>query len=277
MSTPTTAPLPLIGAAMNVADLDAYRDWLIADQRDLELQDFIDPAVLEGDLDGLVAHAKTLLDGYTGRLGIHGPFYNLPLNARDPEIRAVVQRRLTQGLTAAEKLGATHIVVHSPFTTWDHNNLPNFPNAEHYVFELCQLAMGDAVKRAEDSGIGFVIENIEDIDPHMRVRLARAFNSPAVKVSIDTGHAHYAHASNGAPPVDYYVLAAGTELLHVHIQDADGYADRHWPPGLGTVNWPAVFAALAQTGANPRLVLELADNRRIREGADWLIARGLAR
>ena len=32
---------------------------------------------------------------------------------------------------------------------------------------------------------------------------------------------------------------------NVHLQDADGYADRHWSLGEGTVRWHAVFAALA--------------------------------
>ena len=268
--------LPFVGAAMNVADLDHYRDWLLAGQRDLELQDFCDPAAFD-DLDGLVAHARSRLDGYTGRLGIHGAFYDLPLAARDPEIGKVVQHRLAQDLDAAEALGATHIVIHSPFSTWDHNNLPAYPDGEQHVFERCNANMAAAVKRAESAGICFVIENIEDKDPAARVRLAKAFNSPAVKVSIDTGHAHYAHGSTGAPPVDYYVRAAGTELMHIHLQDADGHADRHWPPGKGTVNWHAVFAALKATGATPRLILELADVSRIMEGADWLVAEGLVR
>ena len=63
-------------------------------------------------------------------------------------------------------------------------------------------------------------------------------------LSIDTGHANYAHGSTGGPPVDYFVHAAGDMLHHVHLQDTDGYADRHWNPGEGNVSWPAVFRAL---------------------------------
>jgi sugar phosphate isomerase/epimerase len=66
-------------------------------------------------------------------------------------------------------------------------------------------------------------------------------------------------------------------LAHVHLQDADGYADRHWAPGKGTIHWHAVFAALKQIDAKPRLVLELADHRQIRDAANWLIAQGLGR
>ena len=65
----------------------------------------------------------------------------------------------------------------------------------------------------------------------------------------------------------------------MHIQDADGHADRHWRPGKGTINWVAIFEALQLSGANPRLIIELDTPNRheVRTGAEWLIERGLAR
>ena len=133
------------------------------------------------------------------------------------------------------------------------------------------------MKRAEAIGVTLVIENIEDIDPRWRVRLAESFDSKQVRVSIDTGHAHYAHGSTGAPPVDYFVVAAGNMLEHVHLQDADGYADRHWVMGEGTIRWASVFRALGALTSNPRLIIELRDTTRILEAADYLIKAGLAR
>ena len=269
--------LPMIGAAMYVADLERNHNWILEGQRDLELQDFIEPALLEGDWQTPVAHARDLLAGYTGRLGIHGAFWDLPLAAYDPLIRDVVRRRLWQGLDVCEALGATHMVVHSPYTTWSYNNLDKEPGERERLIELCHRSMGDAVRRAESIGCTLVIENIEDKDPLARIALARSFNSPSVAVSIDTGHAHYAHGTTGAPPVDYYVLAAGSLLAHVHLQDADGYADRHWVPGEGTIRWASVFAAIRQTGANPRLLLELRDTSRLQEAAAWLAGQMLGR
>jgi sugar phosphate isomerase/epimerase len=63
----------------------------------------------------------------------------------------------------------------------------------------------------------------------------------------------------------------------VHLQDADGYADRHWQPGDGTVNWRAVFAALAPLGSNPRLVLEVWDQTQLMRGVNYLTTLGVAR
>ncbi len=269
--------LPVVGAAMPIRLLESHHNWLLESQRDLEIQDFIQPTALEGDWPGLVSETRRWLAGYTGRLGIHGPFWDLPLDAYDPLIRDVVRRRLWQGLDVCEALGATQMVVHSPYTTWSYNNLDKDDGARAKLIELCHWSMGDAVRRAENIGVTLVIENIEDRNPLDRVELARSFNSKAVAVSIDTGHTHYAHGSTGAPPVDYYVRAAGSMLSHIHLQDADGYADRHWPPGQGTILWSAVFAAIQQVNSNPRLILELRDPTRTQDAASWLMTQGLVR
>ena len=74
------ADLPVLGAAMPVRCLETYRDWLVAGQRDLELQDFIRAETLNGDgWRAAAARARELLSGHTGRLGIHGPFFGFTI------------------------------------------------------------------------------------------------------------------------------------------------------------------------------------------------------
>lgn len=268
--------LPVLGAALALKDLEVHRDLILEKQRDLELQDFIYSELLNGDWKPVVERARQLLDGHTGRVGIHGPFWGFTLDTKDVDVRAIVRKRLLQGLEICEALGGTHMVVHSPYSTWDHNNLDYNDGARDRMIELCHLTMKDAVIRAEDIGCELVIENIEDKDPHDRVRLADSFSSKAVAVSIDTGHAHYAHGSTGAPPVDYFVKTAGNRLRHIHLQDADGYADRHWALGRGTINWHAVFDALASCTSAPRLIIELRDPSGIPESIAHLEALGVA-
>ena len=268
--------LPIVGAAMMIEDIEVHRNWLLEKPRDLEIQDFFKADVLESDWSTLVEHAKVLLDGHTGRLGIHGPFWGFTIDSPDPDVRAVVIKRFNQALDACEALGATQMVVHSPYTTWDYNNLDSNEGARERLIELCHLTLGGIVKRAEQIGVRLVIENIEDVDPYDRVRLATSFNSDSIAVSIDTGHALYMHGSAGAPPVDYYVAAAGNRLHHVHLQDADGYADRHWSLGEGTMHWPAFFAALSKLTSHPRLIIELKDKSKIKASADYLASIGLA-
>ncbi|MBL4916755.1 sugar phosphate isomerase/epimerase family protein [Szabonella alba] len=271
--------LPLLGLAIPSRLLPEFRDLLLDDYRDLELQDFFDSKLLNGDWRDVADHAKVQLEGYQGRLGIHGPFWGLDIANPDPDMAALVRHKHLQGLDVCAHLGATQMVVHSPYTTWDYNNLDDDKGLTRHdrLRENCHHIMDAVVRRAEELGVTLVIENIEDKDPDSRCLLADSFNSASVAVSVDTGHAHYAHGSTGAPPVDYFIRRAGNRLRHVHLQDADGYADRHWPIGQGTILWNSVFAALAELTSEPRLILELRDKTAIRGSIRWLQEAGLAR
>ncbi len=277
--TDTMTELPLLGAAMMTADLEELQDFILEQDRDLEIQDFFSIELLNGDWKAMATRTRELLDGYKGRLGIHGPFWGLNIANPDPDLREVISRKYLQGLEVCEFLGATQMVIHSPYTTWDFNNLDNFPDRSAYdrVRDNCHATMAPVVKRAEEIGVTMVIENIEDKDPDIRCILADSFNSPAMAVSIDTGHAHYAHGSTGAPPVDFYVRRAGNRLQHIHLQDADGHADRHWTIGEGNIRWHAVFRALSELTSNPRLILELRHKSGILPSVQLLNEMGLAR
>lgn len=265
----------LIGAALGVADLATFGDWLREEQRDLELQSFHSADVLCGDFQPLADEVNRLLDGYTGRLGLHGPFWGFGIASQDPDVRAIAAKRMMQGLDACRAVNATQMVIHSPYSTWDYNNLDQYQTGRADLIGRAHDTLREAVARAEDQGVQLVIENIEDIDPTDRLRLAQSFESEAVKLSIDTGHAHYAHVTNGAPPVDYFVTSADNMLHHVHLQDAEGYADRHWAIGEGTIRWPAVFRALEAIESAPRLILELRDKAGIPASMAYLAAAGL--
>ena len=233
--------------------------------------------ILNADWRPLADRYKSLLDGHRGKVGIHGPFWDFTVSTRDPDMRAVVQKRMMQGLEACEYLGADMMVIHSPFTIWDYNNFDADEGAREALFRRCKRNLGEAVKRAEEIGCVIVVENVEDRDPLARVELAKSFESDAIKVSLDTGHAQMVQGLGGAPPVDYYIKAAGKSLAHIHLQDADAYADRHWPPGEGTLRWRNIFEAIHRHCDNPRLILELNDKNKLVQGAEFLEGMGLAR
>lgn len=269
--------LPIVGAALTVDQFIEMRDVMFGHDRDLELQDFSNPQTLDTDYSALVERAKTALDGYSGRHGIHGPFWDLPLATWDPMIRSVVHDRMFKALGICETLGCTHMVIHSPYLEWDHRNIMHYPNAKEGIFERFFDTMTPVVKRAEVTGTTLVLENISDIDPHFRVELAASLKSDALQISVDTGHAHYAHGACGAPPVDYFIKAAGDALQHVHLQDADGYADRHWALGEGTILWDSVFRAIGQLNCKPRLIIEVYGDQSVESSMAYLQNAGLAR
>lgn len=269
-------PLPVLGAALTLDMLALHRPWVLEHQRDVELQSFAAPRALAGDLDALIGRAKALLDGHSGRRGLHGPFYGFQIDAGDPEIVQVIRRRMLACLDACERLRADQMVIHSPLTIWDHANHQHQPAGEGVQIERVRFVLDPVIRRAEEAGVTLVLENVEDVDPLARLRLAEAMKSPAVALSLDTGHADYVRRLAGAPPVDVFVAAAGERLHHVHLQDTDGFADRHWHPGEGALGWRAIFAALHRLPRMPRLILEVDDSRHIPRGAEFLAAQGLA-
>ena len=162
---------------------------MLEKDRDLEIQDAYHAFVLDKTANRTADRVRELLgDRYKGRLGIHGPFYGLSLDSVDPAIRKVVRMRLEQALKMGHRMGATQMVLHSPLTLWDRDNMLHM-GYEAGKVALVQDTMGDAVKMAEDFGITIVLENIEDTDPAWRAGLIDAFGSDRIRLSIDTGHA----------------------------------------------------------------------------------------
>ena len=265
--------LPIIGAQLSVLDLDRHRDWLFEKNRDLEMPEFCMPDILRSP-DLFTSKAKEKLDGWQGQLGIHGPFLGFELDSKDKEIRQVVQTRLDQALDVCETLGAVWMVVHSPFDLWDAHNLGAGPDGLSKRVDAILQTLAPALKRAEDIGTTLVLENIKDVDPAHRAAVIAAADSPALKLSVDTGHANWAHHMAGAPPVDRFIQAAGKDLRHVHLQDTDGYADRHWVLGQGNIPWAPVFAALKGTKAH--LIVEINEFDRVPQAVAHLETLGIA-
>ncbi|MEM8665671.1 MAG: TIM barrel protein, partial [Pseudomonadota bacterium] len=176
-----------------------------------------------------------------------------------------------------------HIVIHAPGSIWDYHNTAVSPEAARLRTEAFVANVAPAATRAETVGATFVLENIQDPDPAMRRRLVEAVGSPALRLSLDTGHANYGHGRFGTPPPDAFVRDAGNALAHLHLQDTDGYADRHWALGEGNIAWPALFRALRTStglgngGADaPRLIIELADKAGLASSIAHLRALGVA-
>lgn len=264
-----------IGACLKTHEIANHRDWLFGADRDIELQDFGSHRALAVELDERVAAAKVALDGHQGRLGIHGPYEGLDMDNKDPEVRSLITGRYLKALEAADRVGARQMVLHSPYTRWYKWNRLNKPNYDETKLGRIHEIMDPVVNAAEQSGITLVIENIFDVDPSSRRMMVDSFRSTAIALSIDTGHAHLARRMSEAPPVDYFVRDAGDQLQHVHLQDLDGHADRHWAPGEGEIHWPEVFRALGECQSAPHLVLELRRSCDIPTGFAYLKSRGL--
>jgi sugar phosphate isomerase/epimerase len=255
---------------MPINCLAQYREWLLDGQRDLEIQDAFQPDVLDNDWSSLVRQARQTLDGYTGRLGIHGPFDGLTLMSRDPQVRNFVAGRLRKGLEFGAELGATHMVVHSPFMFFGSPFVAHSASAGRAEqIDLVHATLETVLPLAEQHDCTLVIENIFDTNPAPLLALVNSFASEHVRMSLDAGHAFLTQRIGG-PPADQWVREAGPLLGHVHLQDNDGHLDRHWSPGDGSINWEALFDALGASTGNPRMIIELRNLQDIPRASAWL-------
>jgi endonuclease IV len=106
--------LPVLGAALKLADLSARADWLKHDARDLEIQDPCQPAFLDGDWRAAARETRTVLDGHVGRVGVHAPYDGMPWASPDTRLVTAMRDRLLESLEFTAALGGTHLVLHSP-------------------------------------------------------------------------------------------------------------------------------------------------------------------
>jgi sugar phosphate isomerase/epimerase len=267
----STMPLPTIGACVTLNAFDTLRDWALSQNRPLEIQDFVHADVISGDTADLIAKWQLALKGHDGQRGIHGPFFGLDLSNPDAEIRAIVQKRLIKGIEIAAALQADLMVVHSPFNYWHVLNYANYDFLRPALMEACVDCLSPVLASAQTHGVTLALENIDDTNPADRADLADMIDHPRLRLSVDTGHADLAHANYGAPPVIDVLGSAGARLAHVHLQDVDGHADRHWHPGDGRIAWRPVMECLEQHAGAPRLLLEVRDRMdRVPETAAWL-------
>ena len=264
-------PSPTIGAAVLLGHMDTLRNWAFDADRPLEIQDFVGPDVIAGDTSDLVAAWKTTLHGHNGPRGIHGPFFGLDLSNPDREIRAVVQKRLITGIEIAAALSADLMVVHSPFNFWHVLNYTNYPHLRPALMKACTDCLVPVLARAAEHGVTLALENIDDTSPADRADLADMIDHPNLRLSVDVGHADLAHNNYNAPPALDVLNHAANRLAHVHLQDVDGHADRHWHPGDGRIAWRPVMQSLSDHPGHPRLLLEVRDRvERLPATADWL-------
>ncbi|MEM8861233.1 MAG: sugar phosphate isomerase/epimerase family protein, partial [Chloroflexota bacterium] len=259
---------------MRSFDLMPFQKWILEHNRDLEIQDPCLPALLDADWKNLAKNISSILDGYTGRMGVHGPFFGINIGAFDAKIQQVIRDRMLQALEFAEFIGGTHMVIHSPFNPFG-NAFLNLGSSHKMVIDAAHQCLKDAVKTAEAMGCTIVIENIHDKNPAPLLELVQSFESDFVKMSLDTGHAMIMHKMGGGPTPDQWAAAAGNLLGHIHIQDTDGMDDRHWAPGRGQINFFPLFEQIKSLENTPRLILEMDNMEWILEGNQHLVDQGL--
>lgn len=266
--------LPTLGAALRLESLHEFKDWILEDQRDLEIQDPTYNFPM-GEWKEKAAFWHNQMSDYRGRHGVHGPYDGIALASRDPEVQDFAQSKLIDCLDFCEAISATHCVIHSPFHFLGSSAACHTPSfGLEGLLDSAVTTLDPIVQRAAEIGCILVVENIFDRHTAPLHTLVEAIDSPYLQRSIDTGHAQISYKTAGGPSPEFCILEADQTLEHIHLQDTNGENDYHWTPGLGDINWPGVFHAIQSIQAAPRLILEVKD---IKGAWKYLSQQNLAR
>jgi sugar phosphate isomerase/epimerase len=199
---------------------------------------------------------------YGVSLGLHG-WLDLPQMA--PDAAAAALGRLRE---RCEEALMEYLVLHV---------------GTHPEREVGLRRVGDALAAVtpafEAAGVRLCMENHYPYEyegkhelgdrPEDFLALMERVSSDALRFCLDTGHAHMTRN------VWNLLAYLGPYLGCVHIADNHGEHDEHLAPGEGTIDWPAVLRATAETGFRGPYVLEFPETRGpeyYREVAGWIRA-----
>ena len=164
------------------------------------------------------------------------------LAALDDDVRTQAVATVASCFEPFAELGGFAVIVHP-----SRGDSP----AEHLEprIDAFRRSLDTLLSQSEPLGIRLACENLQhkgEPRPLCRMEdLRRVIDDypPSVGICLDTGHAN----NNGLDPADEARIA-GERLIALHLQDTDAVEDRHWPPGLGNINWRRVSAALTEIG-----------------------------
>jgi L-ribulose-5-phosphate 3-epimerase len=132
--------------------------------------------------------------------------------------------------------------------------------AHNHAVDASREGIKRLIPTAEKTGVVVAVENVWNnlcVKPDLAANFVASFNSPWVKAYFDIGnHVRY------APPQDW-IRAFGKRLVKCHVKDfklnPDGHDGTFCDIRDGSVNWPAVRAALDRVGYNGWMTIEGGD------------------
>lgn len=177
------------------------------------------------------------------------PYWHPGWTDPDPHYRAIRREYTKRALQLASDLGAPHI-------TTEPGGLVAPEQTPDAAADIFYEELMPCVELAETLGVGLLIEPepellIERFDQY--VAFAARIDSAVVGLNFDIGHAY----CMGEDPQDW-VHKMREHTVHYHLEDiADTRVHAHLIPGRGAISFAATLQAIAETGYDAWLTVEL--------------------
>ena len=183
----------------------------------------------------------------------HLPYYDLRVSAEilEDEMESAIKESIRVG----GEIGAAWNVYHP-------RSAINMGFTAAKAFEINRSVISKYIEYAIKYGTGIALENLPifQIVPVMPFytsdyndlcELMESFESEAVGICWDTGHAHLMHFDQ-ADAIKYL----GSRIKCTHIHNTYRNDDYHLPPDLGTIDWKSVMGAFKVIDYDGPLTLE---------------------
>ena len=106
---------------------------------------------------------------------------------------------------------------------------------------------------AKERGVALAVENLPRSCLGNTAAETLALAEGAAGICFDVNHLLLeTHAD--------FLAAAGPRIITTHFSDYDFEDERHWFPGAGKIDWPALLLGLEATGYTGRFIFELGEN-----------------
>lgn len=181
-----------------------------------------------------VKKVKDSIKQISGGRSMHGPFWEMNVGSKVPEIVATARMYYELAYRIAEELGCTEIVFHNGY----------FPGTsfEPKWTERAILFWKEFLKDKGD--ITICIENQFELDSEMLVNLIDGVHDDRLKVCLDIGHAH----ANSNMSVEEWIESLGDRIAYYHLHNNHGKQniprynnDEHFGLEFGTIDIPRVL------------------------------------
>jgi sugar phosphate isomerase/epimerase len=189
-----------------------------------------------------------------GLAGIGHTAYYLPIASPLTALRAAAHELFREALDVFAAAGVKTVNVHpDPLNRLFTPDERRARNAE---------AIAELTAEAVSRGLTLMVENlgppfgsVADLGPIFAA-------APKLRFHLDVGHANLGRGASAANRTSELLAAFGDRLAHVHLSDNLGAEDLHLPLGAGSIDWPAVVAALTQVRWEGTVTLEIFSRER---------------
>ncbi|MDR3310747.1 MAG: sugar phosphate isomerase/epimerase [Oscillospiraceae bacterium] len=179
----------------------------------------------------------------------HAPFNELCPSAIEPRVLDVARVRYREAAALAKTYGATRMVVHSGYVP-----LVYF---KEYFIERSVEFWTELIRDLPD-GLDLMLENVLEDAPELTRDIAKAVDSPRLKLCLDVGHANCIVSD---VPLAEWIDCCAPHLGHVHIHNNYRDWDHHNALGDGIIDMDAALNQLSRLAPDATYTIESIESK----------------